>query len=296
MARDSTVAELSAGERRARQSAEGLAAPIVIEPRRGRVSLDLPSLWAYRELLCFLVWRDLKTRYKQTVLGASWAIIQPIVTMVVFSVFFGRLARVPSAGLPYPLFAFAALVPWTFFAQGVSLSANSLVGSQNLLKKVYFPRLIIPVGAVLNGVVDFLLASIVLLALMLAFGVTPTPRAIWIVPLFALAFLAALGVGLWLAALNVRYRDVRYTVPFLIQVWLFATPIAYPSSLVPAGWRALYALNPMVGVVEGFRWALLDSAVGPGPLILVSAAATVGVLVSGALFFRRMEATFADVV
>jgi lipopolysaccharide transport system permease protein len=298
MAGDPAVAELSAGERRAQQGAGTaiVAAPTVIQPRRGRISLDLPSLWAYRELLYFFVWRDLKTRYKQTVLGASWAIIQPIVTMVVFSVFFGRLARVPSDGFPYPLFAFAALVPWTFFAHGVTLSANSLVGAQNLLKKVYFPRLIIPVGAVLTGFVDFILALFVLLALMLAFGVAPTPRVIWIVPLFGLAFLAALGAGLWLSALNVRYRDVRHTVPFLVQVWLFATPIAYPSSLVPPGWRTLYALNPMVGVVEGFRWALLGSAVAPGPLVLVSAAATLIVLVGSALYFRRMEATFADVV
>jgi lipopolysaccharide transport system permease protein len=187
-------------------------------------------------------------------------------------------------------------VPWTFFAQGVSHSANSLVGSQNLLKKVYFPRLVIPIGAVVAGLVDFALAFTVLLALMVAFGVAPTPRVLWTVPLLGLAFVTAMGVGLWLSALNVRYRDVRYAVPFLLQVWLFATPIAYPSSLVPAGWRTLYALNPMVGVSEGFRWALLGSTVAPGPLVLVSTVVAAVVLVSGALYFRRMEATFADVV
>jgi lipopolysaccharide transport system permease protein len=297
MAADPAVAWLSAGERHARSTAAD-AAPVrtEIRPRQGRISLDLAGLWAYRELLYFLVWRDLKVRYKQTALGASWAIIQPVVTMIVFSVFFGRLAGMPSDGVPYPLFAFAALVPWTFFAQGVSHAANSLVGSQNLLKKVYFPRLVIPISAVLSGVVDFLLAFLVLFALMGGFGTWPTLRVLWTVPLLGLALVTATGVGVWLSARNVRYRDVRYAVPFLIQVWLFATPIAYPSSLVPEGWRTLYALNPMVGVTEGFRWALLGSAVAPGPLVLVSAAVAGVILVFGALYFRRMEATFADVV
>jgi lipopolysaccharide transport system permease protein len=250
----------------------------------------------YRELLYFLVWRDVKVRYKQTVLGAAWAIIQPFMTMVVFSLFFGRLAGIPSEGVPYPIFSFAALVPWTFFANGLSQSANSLVGSANLLTKVYFPRLAIPIATVLSGAVDFVLAFVVLLGMMLFYRVTPTWNALWLPLFLLLALVTALGVGLWLSALNVQYRDVRYVVPFVVQFWLFATPIAYPSSLLPQLWRSIYALNPMVGVVEGFRWALLGTETAPGAMIFISAAAAVVILVSAMFYFRRMEDTFADVV
>ena len=269
---------------------------VEIRPRRGRAPIDLPALWQYRELLYFLAWRDFKVRYRQTFLGAAWAVLQPLVTMVVFSVIFGRLAGIPSDGVPYPVFAFAALVPWTFFSTGVTQAANSLVGGQNLVKKVYFPRLVIPIAAVLTGVVDLAIAGVVLIGLMLGFGIVPGLSTVWVVPLAGLAFVTALGVGVWLAALNVRYRDVRYLVPFLLQIWLFATPVAYPSSLLDEPWRTLYALNPMVGVVEGTRWALLGTATAPGPLILVSSAVAVLLLVTGAAYFRRVEGTFADVV
>lgn len=269
---------------------------LFIRPTNGWVSLKLAELWAYRELLYFLVWRDIKVRYKQTALGASWAIIQPLFTMVVFSLFFGRLARIPSDGIPYPLFSFAALVPWTFFANGLTSSSNSLVGSSQLITKVYFPRLTIPVATVLAGVVDFILAFLVLLAMMLWYGVTPTLNVLWLPLLLLLALVSSLGVGLWLSAMNVKYRDVRYVVPFLTQIWMFTTPIAYPSSLLKGPWRSVYSLNPMVGVIEGFRWALLGTNTGPGSSIMISAAAAVVILIGGALYFRRMERTFADIV
>jgi lipopolysaccharide transport system permease protein len=277
-------------------SPPGRAAVTVIEPPAGWTSLGLGDLWAYRELLYFLTWRDIKVRYKQTALGASWAIIQPLFTMLVFSLFFGRLAKVPSDGVPYPLFSFVALVPWTFFANGLTQSANSVVVSQQLVTKVYFPRLAIPIATVLSGAIDFVLAFVVLLGLMAVYGVAPTAQALWIVPLLLLAFVASLGMGLWLAALNVQYRDVRYAVPFLTQLWLFATPIAYPSSLLSEPWRTLYGINPMVGVVEGFRWALLGTGTPPGQMVLVSCVAALAVLVGGILYFRRMEQTFADVI
>jgi lipopolysaccharide transport system permease protein len=270
-----------------------------IRSSRGWRSLDLRELWQYRELLYFLVWRDIKVRYKQTALGASWAIIQPFFTMVVFSLFFGRLAGVPSDGVPYPIFSFAALVPWTFFANGLTYSANSLVGSQNLIKKVYFPRLAIPIATVLAGAVDFVLAFSVLLGMMLFYGIVPTGNVLWLVPLLVLALVTSLGVGLWFSALNVQYRDVRYVVPFLVQVWLFATPVAYGASLLDefgTHWQMLYALNPMVGVVEGFRWALLGTDTAPGPMIAVSTLAAFLILVGGAFYFRRLEKSFADVV
>lgn len=270
--------------------------PLVrIEPPRGWVSLRLGELWEYRELLYFLVWRDIKVRYKQTALGAAWAILQPVLTMVVFSVFFGRLAKVPSDGIPYPVFALAALVPWQLFAYAVSESTNSLVISQNLIKKVYFPRLVIPVASVLAGLVDFAISFVALIGLMTYYGIRPTP-AIAILPLFILlAVASALCVGLWLCALNVQFRDVRYTIPFLTQFWMFVTPVAYPSSLVPEKWRTVFGLNPMAGVVEGFRWALLGKATSLGPLLAVSIAAVVALLFGGLVYFRRMESTFADV-
>ncbi len=273
------------------------SAPIhYLRPSRGWATLDLGELWEYRELLLFLVWRDIKVRYKQTLLGASWAILQPLFTMVVFSIFFGRLAKIPSDGVPYPLFSFAALVPWTFFATGLLQAGKSVVNDQNLIKKVYFPRLAIPLASVSAGLVDLGLALLVLLGMMAFFGVFPSANAVWLPGLLSLAFVTALGAGLWFAALNVRYRDVGYVMPFLVQIWLFATPIAYPSSLVPEPWRTVYALNPMAGVVEGFRWSLLRTDTAPGPMIGVSTVAALALLVSGALFFRRMERTFADVV
>lgn len=268
----------------------------LIRPSSGWRSLNLGELWSYRELLYFLVWRDIKVRYKQTVLGASWAILQPVLTMMVFSVFFGRLARVPSDGLPYPLFAFAALVPWTLFASGLTMSADSLVGSQQLIKRVYFPRLVIPTAAVVSGGVDFVLAFVVLLVLMFSYGIVPGANLLWVVPLVGLTVVTALGVGLWLSALNVQYRDVRHMVPFVTQFWLLATPIAYPSSLLSEPWRTLYAINPMVGVVEGFRWALLGADTPPGPMLGVSVLTATLLLAGGALYFQRMERTFADVV
>jgi lipopolysaccharide transport system permease protein len=268
---------------------------LITPPRRWPVP-DLRELWAYRELLYFLVWRDLKVRYKQTGLGVAWAILQPLLTMVVFSLFFGRLARVPSDGVPYPVFCLAGLVPWTFFSYGLTQSANSVVADQQLVTKVYFPRLAIPTATVLSGVVDLALAFVILLGMMLYYGVAPTLHALWVVPLLLLAFVTALGAGLWLAALNVQYRDVRYTVAFLTQFWLFATPIAYPSSLLGEPWRTVYGINPMVGVVEGFRWALLGTDTAPGPAIAVSSLAALLLLVGGAFYFRRMEDTFADVI
>jgi len=269
---------------------------LFIRPSRGWISLNLRDLWEYRELLYFLTWRDIKVRYKQTVLGAAWAIIQPFFTMVVFSLFFGKLARMPSDDIPYPIFSYAALVPWTFFANGLSQSSSSLVGSANLIKKVYFPRLVVPISAVISGGVDFVLAFVVLLGMMLFYGIVPTGAIVWLPVLLLLALVTALGVGLWLTAMNVQFRDVRYAVPFLVQAWMFATPIAYPSSLLDEPWRTLYGINPMTGVVEGFRWALLGTETAPGPIILVSALVAVGLLVSGAFYFRRMEKTFADVV
>jgi lipopolysaccharide transport system permease protein len=267
-----------------------------IEPSNTWVSLKLGELWQYRELLYFLIWRDIKVRYKQTALGAAWAIIQPLFSMLIFSLFFGRLAKMPSDGIPYPLFSLAALVPWTFFANGLNQSSNSLVASANLLKKVYFPRLVIPIATVLAGVVDFALSFVVLLGLMAFYGVAPTINLLWMPLFLLLALVTSLAVGLWMSALNVKYRDVRYIVPFLIQVWMFSTPIVYPSSLLPASWRTIYGLNPMVGVVEGFRWALLGTNTLPGFMIVVSATAALVILIGGAFYFRHMEKSFADIV
>ncbi len=279
------------------------AVPVtVIRPTRGWVSLKLPELWAHRELLFFLVWRDVKVRYKQTVFGAAWAILQPLAAMLVFTIFFGRLAKVGSDGLPYPLFSYAGLLPWTFFAQGLAQSSESLVGSSNLIRKVYFPRLVIPCSNVLAGLVDFALAFAVLLAMMAYYGVRPTAAVLFLPVLLLLAMATTLGVGTWLSALNVQYRDVRYVVPFFIQLWLFVTPVIYPMSqvtrrLTELGLPAwLYGLNPMAGVVEGFRWALLGTGARPGPILLASVAMAAALLLSGTFYFRRVERTFADVV
>lgn len=267
-----------------------------IEPSKGWVSLKLGELWEYRELLYFLMWRDIKVRYKQTIMGAAWAIIQPFFTMVVFSLFFGRLAKVPSDGIPYPIFSYAALVPWQFFANALNLGSQSLVRSSTMLKKIYFPRLAMPIATVLAGVIDFVLAFVVLLGMMLFYGIVPTVNIIWLPLLFLLALVTSLGVTFWLSAMNVQFRDVHYIIPFLTQFWLFATPIAYPSSLLSEPWRTLYGINPMAGVVEGFRWALLGADTAPGPIIIVSSLVALVLLVSGAFYFRRVEKTFADVV
>ncbi|MBP7689383.1 MAG: ABC transporter permease [Thermoflexales bacterium] len=269
---------------------------VVIQPSRGWLSLGLKEIWSYRELLYFLVWRDVKVRYKQTALGAAWAIIQPFFTMIVFSLFFGGLAKVPSDGVPYPIFSFTALVPWTFFANGLSLAANSLVSSSQLVSKVYFPRLIVPSATVLSGLIDFALAFVVLIGMMLVYGIVPTARIVFLPIFLLLALIASLGAGLWLSAINVQFRDVKYVVPFLTQFWLFITPIAYASSLLSEPWRTLYGLNPMAGVVEGFRWALLNTNTDPSGITIMSGVASVVMLITGAFYFRRMERTFADVV
>jgi lipopolysaccharide transport system permease protein len=274
-----------------------LGTPVIrIEPSRGWISLKLHELWEYRELLYFLAWRDIKVRYKQTALGAAWAIIQPFFTMIVFSIFVGRLAGIPSDGVPYPIFSFAALVPWTFFANSLTQSSNSLVSSANLIQKVYFPRLAVPIATVFSGLVDFVLAFFMLLAMMLYYGLVPTLNVIWLPAFFILALVTSLGVGLWLSALNVRFRDIRYIVPFLVQFWMFSSPIAYPSSLLSEPWRTLYGLNPMVGVIEGFRWGLLGTSSAPGGIIAVSSLMAIAIAVGGAFYFRRVEKTFADIV
>jgi lipopolysaccharide transport system permease protein len=268
-----------------------------IAPPRKLTVLNLKELWEYRELLSFLVWRDILIRYKQTALGASWAILQPFLTMVVFSVVFTRLTQVPTTNdIPYPLLSFSALVPWTFFANGLSMASNSLVASQNLIKKVYFPRLLIPVATIASGLLDFLLSFLVLLLMMVFYKIHPTINIIYLPFFLLLAFVSSLGIGLWFSALNVEYRDVRYAIPFLIQLGLFASPVAYSSNLLSEPWRSLYGINPMAGVIEGFRWALLGDASPPSSVILISTVAAFVVLVSGILYFKRMEASFADIV
>jgi lipopolysaccharide transport system permease protein len=268
----------------------------VIEPSRGLANLNLREIWDYRDLLLFLTWRDISIRYKQTMLGTAWAVIQPVLTMAIFTIIFGNLAGVPSEGVPYPLFSFAALLPWQYFSTALGNTANSLVNNSNLLSKVYFPRLLIPLVGILPPAVDFVIAFIVLLVMMISYRVAPTWNILWLPAFMALAVVTALGVGLWFAALNVKYRDVRYIVPILVQFGLFVSPVAYPSSMVPARWRALYALNPMAGVIEGFRWALLGTNTAPGPLIAVSSVVAIIIMVTGLVYFRRTERTFADVI
>jgi lipopolysaccharide transport system permease protein len=267
-----------------------------IEATHGWTSLQLGELWRYRELAYFLTWRDVKVRYKQTLLGAAWAILQPLLTMLVFSLFFGRLAKVPSDGKAYPVFCLTGLVPWTFFALALTQSSNSLVGSANLITRVYFPRLAVPIASVMAGVIDFLVAFLFLLVMVIYYGVTPTWNIVFLPLFFLLAVGTALGAGLWLSAMNVQFRDIRYIVPFLSQFWMIATPVAYPSSLLSEPWRTLFAINPMVGVVEGFRWALLGTNTAPGPMVAVSSLVSACLLISGMCYFRHMERTFADVV
>ena len=268
---------------------------ITIEPQRGWASLELGDLWRYRELLLLLTWRDIKVRYAQTVLGATWAVIQPILTMVIFSVIFGQLAKLPSDGVPYPIFTYTALLPWQLFAFSLTNSSNSLVGSQSLISKVYFPRLVIPIASVLPALIDFAISFLVLIGMLIYYHIPLTARVLSLPLFLLLAVMSALAVGLWLSALNVEYRDIRYVVPFLTLFWQYATPVAYSVSLIPEKWRLLYGLNPMTGVVEGFRWALLGSGEVDG-MVWVSIIIIICILISGLAYFKRMEATFADVI
>src|SRR5499427_5878609 len=272
-----------------RELAPDVRSVTFIRPPQGWAPLNFRELWEYHELLYFLVWRDIKIRYKQTVLGAAWAVIQPFFTMIVFSLFFGHLAKMSSDGVPYPIFNYTALVPWMFFANGLTQASNRLVSNVNLIKKVYFPRLLIPLAAALSGVVDFVLAFVVLLGMMFYYGIVPTSHVFWLFLFLLLAFVTAVGVGLWLSAMNAQFRDIQYTLPFLIQFWFFSTPIAYSSSLVPEPWRPLYGLNPMVGVIEGFRWALLGTATAPGAMVVASAFTALLLLITGAFYYRRLE-------
>jgi len=270
------------------------SATIRIEPPRGFFELPLREVWVYRELLYFFVWRDVKIRYKQTAIGVVWVILQPVLNMLVFTLFFGRLARLPSDGLPYPIFYFAALVPWTYFSYSLSSTTNVVVENQRLITKVYFPRIILPISTAVSGLVDFAIGFAVLSIFCFAYGIRPALSALWLPALLLLALLTALGVGLWMSALNALYRDVRYVIPFVIQFWMFASPVAYPSSLVPARWRWLYGLNPMAGVIDGFRWSIIRRGNAPSLLLLASASVVVLVLLGGVFFFNRMETTIAD--
>ena len=286
----------------ARVAPETIALPLLsaratmrIEPPRGWLELRLPEVWQYHELLYFFVWRDIKVRYKQTVIGIAWVVLQPLMTMGVFTLFFGRLAKLPSQGLPYPVFYFTALVPWAYFAQALSNCTSVVVNNQHVITKVYFPRLILPIAAVCSGLLDFVIGFVVMLALTLAYGIRPTAAAVVLLPLLIiLALLTALGVGLWTSALNALYRDVASIIPFVIQLWMLASPVVYPSSLVPERWRWLYGLNPMAGIIDGFRWALTGHGQPPGLLLLVSTAMVGLVLVGGLFFFQRIEGTVAD--
>jgi lipopolysaccharide transport system permease protein len=276
-------------------AARGATRPVLrITPPSEWLDMRLGEVWAYRELLYFFVWRDVKVRYKQTVIGVAWVVLQPLMTMGVFTLFFGRLARLPSDGLPYPVFYFAALVPWTYFSTALQSCTSVVVNNQHVITKVYFPRLVLPLSAVVSGLVDFAIGFIVLLVVTAIYGIQPTLAALWLPVLLLLAVLTALGVGLWMSALNALYRDVRYVVPFLVQCWMFASPVAYPSSLVPQRWRWFYGLNPMAGVIEGFRWALTGHGQPPGPMMLVSAAMITLLFIGGLFFFQRLEGAIAD--
>ena len=272
------------------------AATIVIEPSRGLADFNLKEIWDYRDLMFFLAWRDINIRYKQTILGAAWAVVQPVMTMILFTIFFGRMAGVPSEGVPYPLFAFAALLPWQYFATTLGNAANSLVNNSNLLSKVYFPRLLIPLTSLFPPAVDFMIAFVVLIGLMFYYRQAPSVQVIWLPAFLILAMVTTLGAGLWFAAMNVKYRDVRHIVSVLVQFGMFVSPVAYPSRIVPMPWLNLYALNPMVGVIEGFRWALLGTGAAPLRLIAISSLAALAMLISGLYYFRYTEKTFADVI
>jgi lipopolysaccharide transport system permease protein len=270
------------------------ATVVRIEPPRTAFELRLAELWRYRELLYFFVWRDVKIRYKQTVIGVAWVVLQPLLTMLVFTLFFGRLAKLPSAGLPYPVFYFAALVPWIYFATALQATTNVVVENQRVITKVYFPRLVLPISTVLSGLVDFSIGFVVLAIFLAGYRIHPGFAVLWLPFFILLAIATALGVGLWLSALNALYRDVKYVTPFLVQFWMLASPVAYPSSLVPERWRWLYGLNPMAGVIDGFRWALTGHGQPPGPLLIASSIAVAIVLLAGLLFFNRMESSIAD--
>ena len=267
-----------------------------ITPPSAWWALPLDELWNYRGLLYFFVWRDIKIRYKQTAIGAAWAVLQPFLTMLIFSLFFGKLAHIPSQGLPYPIFYYSALLPWMYFATALQNATNTIVENQRLITKVYFPRLALPLSAVLSGLVDFGVSFLMFIAMMIYYRIHPTAALLWFPLFLLLAVLTALGVGLWLSALNAIYRDVRYVLPFLVQFWMFASPVAYPSSLVPEKWRWLYGLNPMAGVIEGFRWSLAGAGKPPSRLIFLSAGVVLVVLLSGVAYFQKMETTVADVV
>jgi lipopolysaccharide transport system permease protein len=271
--------------------------PVVcIAPRRGWLALDLVELWTYRELLYFFVWRDIKVRYKQTVIGAAWAVLQPLMTMLVFSLFFGKLAKIPSQGLPYPIFYYCALLPWIYFSTAMQGATNIVVDHQRVITKIYFPRVVLPIAAISSGLLDFAISFVVFLGMMVYYRIVPTRAIIWLPAFTLLAILTALGVGLWLSALNALYRDVRYVVPFLVQFWMFASPVVYPSSLVPEKWRLLYGLNPMAGVIEGFRWALTGHGQPPGILLAASSAGVISLVLSGLVYYHAVEGTMADVV
>lgn len=269
---------------------------VLLEPPRGWLNLRLGEAWEYRELLYFFVWRDIKVRYKQTLLGAAWAVIQPLTTMVIFSVVFGRLAKLPTDGIPYPIFSFAALLPWQLFSKALSEASASLVSNQQLVTKIYFPKLFLPVSSVLGGLVDFFISLIILFAMLWFYGIPLTPRILILPVLVLFALVTALAVGMWMASLNVRFRDVKYVLPFLTQVWLYASPVAYSSSMIPEEWRGLYGLNPMAGVVEGFRWALLGSQTTTTAMIGLSVLVVAALFLGGLAYFQRMERTFADIV
>src|SRR2546426_1194040 len=272
----------------------GTCATVRIEPPRGLLELRLAEVWAYRELLYFFVWRDVKIRYKQTAIGVLWVVLQPVLTMLVFTLFFGRLAKLPSQGLPYPVFYFAALVPWTYFSYALQSTTNVVVDNQRLITKVYFPRLILPISTALSGLVDFAIGFVVLAIFTFAYGIRPTLAALWLPVLLLLALFTALGVGLWMSALNALYRDVRYVVPVSARSWMFASPVAYASSLVPPRWRWLYGLNPMAGVIDGFRWAITGRGHSPDLLLLASSAVVALIVLGGLFFFNRMESSVAD--
>lgn len=273
-----------------------LKSPVkILRPSNGWLPIDLKELWEYRELVYTFAMRDIKVRYKQTALGAAWAVIQPFMMMVVFTIFFGKLAKIPSEGIPYPLFSYAALLPWTLFSEGITRSTNSMITNANIMTKVYFPRLVMPISGILSPLIDFMIAFVILIAMMLYYGFVPTINIIWLPVFILLALMTSLGVGLWLSAFNVQYRDFQYTLPFLIQLWLFASPVVYPSTLLPESYRWLYGLNPMAGVIEGFRWALLGTN-PPSTMIAFSFLIVMVILISGAYYFKRMEKTYADVV
>lgn len=287
---------MSVSEDKANQIAIPSAPVTVIRPTKGWIPVNLRELWAYRELLYFFTWRDIKVRYKQTLFGFAWAVVQPLLMMIIFTLFFGKLAKVPSENIPYPLFSYAGVLPWTLFAAGLDRSSNSLVQDANLIQKVYFPRLLMPLAGILSPLVDFVIAFIVLIGLMLYYAHYPTVTMFWIIPFLILELLLALGIGLWLSAINVEYRDVRYAIPFLIQLGLFASPVVYPVTFVPERFQAVYGLlNPMAGILEGFRWAILGTK-PPSALLIASVAIVLVILISGAFYFRRREKSFADIV